>query len=178
MPRAHSMVYIWRQYYVGDQWSHWTYYQELGHRLACQSTSQQYYSFILNQHQPPITSQSAVLFSHNKSAPAISHNQTNTASSIDGAPHLHHRELYPWSYFLKDVSLRFQKRCVFLSECNSYHRYRIGIELHNLQMFSEGSLAVVVEHHYIWLQYRPHQRNNLCSITSATLTVLYHDLFN
>ena len=39
-------------------------------RLACQPTSQQYYSLILNQHQPPATSQSAVLFSHNKSAPA------------------------------------------------------------------------------------------------------------
>ena len=47
--------------------------------LACQPTSQQYYSLILNQHQPPATSQSAVLFSHNKSAPAISHSQTNTA---------------------------------------------------------------------------------------------------
>ena len=111
----------------------------------------------------PATSQSAVLFSHNKSAPAISHNQTNTASSIDGAPHLCHRELYPWSYFLKDVSLRFQKRCVFLSECNSYHRYRIGIELHKLQMFSEGSLAVVVEHHYIWANI---------DLTSATICAL------
>ena len=47
--------------------------------LACQPTSQQYCSFILNQHQPPATSQSAVMFSHNKSAPVISHSQTNTA---------------------------------------------------------------------------------------------------
>jgi len=35
--------------------------------------------FILNQHQPPTTSQSAVLFSHNKLAPVISHRQANTA---------------------------------------------------------------------------------------------------
>ena len=48
-------------------------------RLACQPTNQQYYSLILNQHQPLATSQSTVLFSHNKSAPAISHSQTNTA---------------------------------------------------------------------------------------------------
>ena len=48
-------------------------------RLACQPTSQQYCSLIPNQHQPPATSQSAVLFSHNKSAPAISHSQANTA---------------------------------------------------------------------------------------------------
>ena len=42
-------------------------------RLACQSTSQQYCSLRIYQHQPPATSQSAVLFSHNKSAPSISH---------------------------------------------------------------------------------------------------------
>jgi len=47
-------------------------------RLACQPTSQQYCSLILNQHQPPATSQSAVLFSHNKLAPAISHSQAST----------------------------------------------------------------------------------------------------
>ena len=51
-------------------------------RLACQSTSQQYYSLILNQHQPPATSQSAVLFSHNKSATAISHSQANTVARV------------------------------------------------------------------------------------------------
>ena len=48
-------------------------------RLACQPTSQQYCSLILNQHQPPATRQSTVLFSHNKSISAINHNQTNTA---------------------------------------------------------------------------------------------------
>ena len=47
--------------------------------MACQPTSQQYCSLILNQHQPPATSQSAVLFSHNKSTPVISHSQANTA---------------------------------------------------------------------------------------------------
>jgi len=51
-------------------------------RLACQPTSQQYCSLILNQHQPPGTSQSAVLFSHNKSAPAISHSQAHTAYEV------------------------------------------------------------------------------------------------
>ena len=51
-------------------------------RLACQPTSQQYCSLILNQHQPPATSQSAVLFSHNKSALAISHSQANTTIAI------------------------------------------------------------------------------------------------
>ena len=39
-------------------------------RLACQPTSQQYCFLILNQHQPLATSQSAVLFSRNKSTPA------------------------------------------------------------------------------------------------------------
>ena len=52
-------------------------------RLACQSTSQQYCSLILIQHQPPATSQSAVLFSHNKSAPATSHSQANTTKCLD-----------------------------------------------------------------------------------------------
>jgi len=51
-------------------------------RLACQPTSQQYCSLILNQHQPPATSQSAVLFSHNKLAPVISHSQANTANMV------------------------------------------------------------------------------------------------
>ena len=51
-------------------------------RLICQPTSQQYCSLRLNHHQPPATSQSAVLFSHNKSTSAISHSQTNTAVSI------------------------------------------------------------------------------------------------
>jgi hypothetical protein len=51
-------------------------------RLACQPTSQQYYSLVLNQHQPQANSQSTVLFSHNKSAPAISHSQANTAISL------------------------------------------------------------------------------------------------
>ena len=55
-------------------------------RLACQPTSQQYCSLILNQHQPPATSQSAVLFSHNKSAQAISYNQTNTANISSTMP--------------------------------------------------------------------------------------------
>jgi len=45
--------------------------------LGLSATSQQYCSLIINQHQPPVTNQSAVLFSHNKSAPAISHSQTN-----------------------------------------------------------------------------------------------------
>ena len=56
-------------------------------RLACQLTSQQYCSLILNQHQQPATSQSAVLFSHNKSASAINHSQTNTAIDISHLPH-------------------------------------------------------------------------------------------
>jgi len=47
-------------------------------RLACQPTSQQYYSLVLNQYQLPATSQSTVLFSHNKSALVISHSQANT----------------------------------------------------------------------------------------------------
>ena len=47
-------------------------------RLACQPTSQQYCSLILNQHQPPAIIQSVVLFSHNKSAPVISHSQAIT----------------------------------------------------------------------------------------------------
>ena len=51
--------------------------------LAYQPTSQQYYPLILNQHQPPATNQSAVLFSHNKSAPAISHSQANTANCVN-----------------------------------------------------------------------------------------------
>ena len=48
-------------------------------RWVCQPTSQQYCSRILNQHRPPATSQSAIQFSHNKSAPVISHSQANTA---------------------------------------------------------------------------------------------------
>jgi len=52
--------------------------------LVSQPTSQHYCSLILNQHQPPATSQSAVLFSHNKSAPAISHSQVNTAIVATG----------------------------------------------------------------------------------------------
>jgi len=47
-------------------------------RLACQPTSKRYCSLILNQHQPPATSQLAVLFSHNKLAPTTSHSQANT----------------------------------------------------------------------------------------------------
>jgi len=39
----------------------------------CQPTSHQYYSLILNQHQSPANNQSAVLFSHNKSATTNSH---------------------------------------------------------------------------------------------------------
>ena len=42
--------------------------------------SQQYCSLILNQHQPPATSQSAILFSHNKSAPTTRHSQVNTVN--------------------------------------------------------------------------------------------------
>jgi len=49
--------------------------------LFCQPTNQQYCSLILNQHQPPTTSQSAILFSNNKSAPAIGHNQMNQANN-------------------------------------------------------------------------------------------------
>ena len=48
-------------------------------RLVCQPTSQQYYSLVLNQHQASATSQSAVLFSYNKSTPATSHSQANIA---------------------------------------------------------------------------------------------------
>ena len=39
---------------------------------------------ILNQHKPPATSQSAVLFSRNKLAPAISHIQANTTIDMLG----------------------------------------------------------------------------------------------
>jgi hypothetical protein len=60
-------------------------------RLACQPTSQQYCFLILNQHQPPVTNQSAVLFSHNKSSPAISYSQVNTVNIFavcpEGAKH-------------------------------------------------------------------------------------------
>ena len=49
-------------------------------RMDCQPTSQQYCSLILNQHQPPASSQSTVFFSHNKSAPTISHSQANTSN--------------------------------------------------------------------------------------------------
>ena len=59
----------------------------LGHirtvRLACQPTNQQYCSLILNQHQPPATNQSAVLFSHNKSASTTSHSQANTTMEAE-----------------------------------------------------------------------------------------------
>ena len=51
-----------------------------GVHLTCQPTNQQYYSLILNQHQPPAISQSTVLFSHNKSTPAINHSQANTTA--------------------------------------------------------------------------------------------------
>ena len=51
-------------------------------RLACLTTNQQYCSLILNQHQPPATSQSAVLFSHNKLAPTTSHSPANTAIAL------------------------------------------------------------------------------------------------
>jgi len=37
--------------------------------------------FLLNQHQSPATSQSTVLFSHNKSAPAINYSQANTVTA-------------------------------------------------------------------------------------------------
>ena len=49
-------------------------------RLVSQPTSQQYCSLILNQHQPPATSQLIVLFSHKKSAPTTSHSQVNTTN--------------------------------------------------------------------------------------------------
>jgi len=52
-------------------------------RLACQPTSQHYCSLILNEHQPPATSQSAVLLFHNKSTPATSHSQANTVCGPD-----------------------------------------------------------------------------------------------
>ena len=39
--------------------------------------NQQCFSLIPNQHQPAATSQPAVLFSHNKSAPVTSHNTAN-----------------------------------------------------------------------------------------------------
>ena len=41
------------------------------------STSQQYFSLTPNQHQQTIINQSAVFFSHNKSAPATSDSTTN-----------------------------------------------------------------------------------------------------
>jgi len=50
-------------------------------RLACQPTSQQYFSLTQNQHQPPATSHPAVFFSQNKSAPATSHSQPNRVMS-------------------------------------------------------------------------------------------------
>ena len=50
-------------------------------RLACQQTSQRYFSLTQNQHQPPATSHPAVLFSQNKSAPATSHSQLNRVMS-------------------------------------------------------------------------------------------------
>jgi len=47
--------------------------------LTCQPTSQLCFSLTSNQHQPPTTSQSAVFFSHNKSAPATRHGTANNA---------------------------------------------------------------------------------------------------
>jgi len=41
------------------------------------ATSQQYFSLTPNQYQPTATSQPAVFFSHNKSAPAISDSTAN-----------------------------------------------------------------------------------------------------
>jgi len=69
-------------------------------RLTCQSISQQYCSLILNQHQPPTTSQSAVLFSHNKSAPANSHSQANTAFNIHSNLNTHVAILPSYPHFL------------------------------------------------------------------------------
>jgi len=45
--------------------------------FAASPTSQQYFSLTLNQHQPPATSQPTVIFSHNKSVPAISRSRQN-----------------------------------------------------------------------------------------------------
>ena len=72
-------------------------------RLACQPTSQQYYSLILNQHQPPANSQSAILFSHNKSAPATAKRtqryikgfeKTKQIAGMLGASHHIHSQLW------------------------------------------------------------------------------------
>ena len=56
-------------------------------RLACQPTSQQYCSLMLNQHQPTTIRQLAVLSSYNKSAPTTS--QANTAKQT------HHARTHP-----------------------------------------------------------------------------------
>ena len=54
-------------------------------QILCSSglsaTSQQYFSLTNNQNKPPSTSQSTVLFSHNKSAPATSHRPTKQGES-------------------------------------------------------------------------------------------------
>ena len=62
-------------------------------RLACQLTSQQCFSLTPNQHQPLATSQPAVLFSYNKSAPV-------TASRIEWV------SVVPWNASAQT------KRCV------------------------------------------------------------------
>jgi len=50
-------------------------------QLASQLASQQCSSLTPNQHQPPTSSQPAVLFPYSKSAPATSDSQLNRARS-------------------------------------------------------------------------------------------------
>ena len=70
----------------------------------CQPTSQRYCSLILNQYQPPATSQLAILLSHNKSAPAISRSQANTAEEIG----FHARS----SFYTRTYALDTTKFCI------------------------------------------------------------------
>jgi len=55
------------------------HYNFLFVQLACQPASQQRFSLAPNKHQSPATSQPTILFSYNKSVPAISHSQPNRA---------------------------------------------------------------------------------------------------
>jgi len=50
------------------------------------ATSQKYFSLTPNQHQPAVTSQPAVIFYHNKSAPATSHSTANRGYNIPHNP--------------------------------------------------------------------------------------------
>jgi hypothetical protein len=50
--------------------------------------SAQYFSLTTNQHQPPATSQPAVFFSHNKSAPATTHQPAERGQMFNFGPRL------------------------------------------------------------------------------------------